>query len=177
MEVTAFVLRGTLALTLLGAGGAKLADLPALAEMLATLVGAPRRSRLLRPSAVGVSLLELALGLALLSGLAVAAVDASVCTVAAAFTVVVAVGLRRAPGARCRCFGSLSHGRFDSGGLYRAAAVLGAALLLAGIDRAAAVPYPSVGWPGLVVLALGAGFAVAAREAARALDVLERGRT
>jgi hypothetical protein len=164
--------KAILAVMLVVAGGAKLADLAGFAAALRLF--APRRMAgsaaaqpVLRRLALAVALGELALGMISLSCPAVGWVNPVVAVVGCGFVGVSVAGYAFHRGRSCRCFGALSQRRFDRAGIGRAiliAAAAGAAL--------ARVPAEAVRLgPGdrLLLLAAACLTAFAALTAARAL--------
>jgi len=128
--------KAILAVMLVVAGGAKLADLAGFAA--AVRLFAPRRlagsaaaQPALRRLALAVAVGELALGMISLSCPAAGWVNPVVAAAGGAFVGVSAAGYAFHRGRSCRCFGALSQRRFDRPGIARAiliAAAAGAAL-------------------------------------------------
>ncbi|HEX5293647.1 MAG TPA: MauE/DoxX family redox-associated membrane protein [Streptosporangiaceae bacterium] len=137
--------KALLAVMLLVAGGAKLADLDSFAASVRLFLprgrpGAPPAAAgLLTSSAtarrigLAVALAELGLGGASLAAPAVSPLNLTVLGAAGCFAAVSGIGFAFHRGRSCLCFGALSRRKFDPAGLIRA----GAVLALAG---AAAVP-------------------------------------
>jgi hypothetical protein len=93
---------------------------------------------LLSAIAVGVSLGELAVGLASLTLPAIAALNVLVFAIACAFVAVSGTGYAFHRGRSCRCFGALSQRKFDAAGVLRSAVIAGvAAVALAHVGAAA----------------------------------------
>jgi hypothetical protein len=140
--------KALLAVMLLVAGGAKLADLDSFAVSVRLFL--PRRHRTGSPTAGGlltspasarriawaVALAELGLGGASLAVPAIRALNLAVLATACCFAAVSGIGFAFHRGRSCRCFGALSGRRFDLAGLARAAAVAA----LAGLATAPAAP-------------------------------------
>ena len=133
--------KAMLAVMLLVAGGAKLADLAGFAASVRLFT--PRRvaasasaEPLLRWLALAVALGELALGTVSLTSPALGWLNPAILAVGCAFVAVSGAGYAFHRGRSCRCFGALSQRRFDRAGLARA--VLVAAL--AGVAMAAVPP-------------------------------------
>jgi hypothetical protein len=137
--------KALLAVMLLVAGGAKLADLDSFAASVRLFLprGRPRApppaAGLLMSSAtarrigLAVALAELGLGGASLAAPAISPLNLTVLGAAGCFAAVSGIGFAFHRGRSCLCFGALSRRKFDLAGLIRA----GAVLALAG---AAAVP-------------------------------------
>jgi hypothetical protein len=138
--------KALLAVMLLVAGGAKLADLDSFAASVRLFL--PRRRRPGAPPAaaglltspatarrigLAVALAELGLGGASLAAPAISPLNLAVLGAAGCFAAVSGIGFAFHRGRSCLCFGALSRRKFDLAGLIRA----GAVLALAG---AAAVP-------------------------------------
>jgi len=166
VDVLVLCAKTVLASLLIVAGGAKLSDPASFASTVRLFIPFRVAWPLLSAIAVGVSLGELAVGLASLTLPAITVVNALVFAVACAFVAVSAVGYAFHRGRSCRCFGALSQRKFDAPGLLRS-------VVTAGI---AAVALAHVGAPALqldatarVLLLAAAGLlAVAAFTAARA---------
>ena len=166
MNVLVLCAKTALACLLIVAGGAKLSDPASFASTVRLFIPFRVAWPLLSAIAIGVSLAELAVGLASLTLPAITVVNALVFAVACAFVAVSAVGYAFHRGRSCRCFGALSQRKFDAPGLLRS-------VVTAGI---AAVALAHVGAPALqldatarVLLLAAAGLlAVAAFTAARA---------
>jgi len=128
--------KAILAVMLVVAGGAKLADLAGFAAVLRLfaprrLAGSAAAQPALRRLALAVALGELALGMISLSCPAAGWVNPVVAAAGCAFVVVSVAGYAFHRGRSCRCFGALSQRRFDRAGIARAiviAAAAGAAL-------------------------------------------------
>lgn len=164
MPVAVLGAKALLAVMLLVAGGAKLADVDGFAASVLLFVPArllavgPVRSLLPRPSrpsgsaaaesrpvrvragarriAWAVALAELALGGASLAFPALLPLSLAVLAVAACFAAVSVLGFVFHRGRSCRCFGALSRRTFDRAALARAAVIAG----LAGLATTGAPP-------------------------------------
>jgi hypothetical protein len=138
--------KALLAVMLLVAGGAKLADLDSFAASVRLFL--PRRHRsgsspgaaslltsqaLARRIASAVALAELGLGGASLAAPAVWPLNLAVLATACCFAAVSGIGFAVHRGRSCRCFGALSRRKFDRAALARAGA-------LAALAGGAAVP-------------------------------------
>jgi hypothetical protein len=169
MQLIALGAKAALAVMLLVAGGAKLADLDSFAGTARLFL--PRRlpHRTQRWAALGVALAELATGGVSLSAPALRPVNLVVLGLGCAFVAVSAAGYVFYRGRACRCFGGLSRKTFDRPAILRAAAVVAVAVLALGHVPAAAT---RVGAVSEVLLGLAAALvAAAAFTAARALAV------
>jgi hypothetical protein len=155
-----------LAVLLLVAGGAKLADLPgfeAAVRMFLPGGGRPLGSA----AATAIAAAELAAGGASLCWPALGFVNVAVLALAVGFAVVAAAGYARRRGQPCRCFGALTRRAFGRRELGQSAAILAAAAI-AGTPVAQAT-IQLTGAAHLLLLC-GAGLtALAAFTAARAL--------
>jgi hypothetical protein len=134
--------KAILAVMLLVAGGAKVADLAGFAAALRLF--APRRvagsaagQRVLRRLALAVALGELALGAVSLTCPAAGWVNPVVAAAGCTFVVVSVAGYVFHRGRSCRCFGALSQRRFDRAGIARSVLIAAAAVAtLAGVPAA-----------------------------------------
>lgn len=135
--------KAVLAVMLLVAGGAKLADLAGFAAALRLftprrVAGSAAAQPLLRRLALSVALGELALGTVSLTCPAVAWVNPVVLAAGCAFVLVSVAGYAFHRGRSCRCFGALSQRRFDRAGIGRAVLIAAlAALAMAGVPAPA----------------------------------------
>jgi hypothetical protein len=141
MSVAILGAKAALAVMLLVAGGAKLADLAGFAASVRLF--APRRvagslsaQPLLRAVALVLAAAELGLGAASLASPALGGLNFAVLAVGCAFVAVSGAGYAFHRGRSCRCFGALSQRRFDLAGLARAVVIAAAAGL-------ATVPVPA----------------------------------
>jgi hypothetical protein len=125
--------KAALAVMLLVAGGAKLADLASFAAAVRLftprlftprrLAGSASAPPVLRAAALSIALGELALGGASLTSPALGWLNPAVLVVGCGFVAVSGYGYAFHRGRSCRCFGALSQRRFDPAGIGRAAAV------------------------------------------------------
>src|SRR6266567_1458924 len=119
LQVIVLLMRASLAALLVAAGAAKLADTRSFALTLLGL-GVPARQRLLtRGLALIIPLLEVGLGLAVVSGLWPPVINGAVLVLMGGFSAVVIIALRRKLHVACRCFGTLSDSQFSNKGLAR----------------------------------------------------------
>jgi hypothetical protein len=166
VDVLVLCAKTALACLLIVAGGAKLSDPASFASTVRLFI--PFRVAWPWPSAlaVGVSLGELAVGLASLMLPAITVLNALVFAIACAFVAVSAMGYAFYRGRSCRCFGALSQRRFDAAGVLRSAVTAGVAVVALVHVRAAALRLDAT---ARVLLFAAAGLlAVAAFTAARA---------
>lgn len=129
MPSIALTARLLLATVFLVAGFAKWRAPARLAVTLGALSGASLRVR--TAAARVVASVEVALGVWLVSGLAVAAAAVAASAVLVCFVTVVVVLARRAPGVPCGCFGESEHDTGVLSGVARNAALIAAAVVLA----------------------------------------------
>ncbi len=134
MSPLAAALKETLALVLVAAGAAKLADLPGFAAALSRLGVARAAGRF----ALFVCAVEVGLGLASFLYVWPEAINLAVLFCAGGFVAVNVYGILRLPDLRCRCFGTLSASRFGKASLARACAMVIAAAFVLWRD-----PYPT----------------------------------
>jgi hypothetical protein len=169
MDALILSAKSVLALVLLIAGGAKLADLPSFAATLRLFL--PRRLRLplVRVCAGAIAIAELALGAASLSSPTITWLNPIVFACSCAFVVVSAAGYAFFRGRSCQCFGALSGRKFDLLSVARTVALLALAAIAMFSVQPASV---QIGMPAKALLLTGAGFlALVTFTAARALDV------
>jgi methylamine utilization protein MauE len=128
----------SIAVLLLAAGGAKLADRPGFASNVRLFIPPALRlpHRVPAVLAVAIAVAELGAGAASLSAPQARWLNLAVVAIYAAFVVVWAVGFTKYRGRSCRCFGALSERGFTGAGLVRAVLLLAVAVL-------ATAPVPS----------------------------------
>ena len=173
IQITVLLIRAVLAAVLVAAGAAKLADTRSFAHTLIGLGVPARRKHLVRGLALAVPLLEIGLGLGLVSGLWPTVISGAVLVLMCSFSLVVLVALRKAPHVACRCFGALSDSQFSGKGLVRS--LLLTILAIVAFWSGNAYTPQLEGSPSTIVL-LVAGyllFAVAAAQAARTIATLK----
>lgn len=168
----ALAAKSLIAVMLLVAGGAKLAD-PASFAAAVRLFVSFRVPRLIIPSiAVGVALAEIALGVASLSWPAVGWLNPVVFALVCGFVAVSGAGYVFHRGMSCRCFGALSRRKFDAMGVLRSIAI---AAVAAAALRMVPPALVHVGVAGhLLLLLAGLMVALAAFTAAGSLAVGRR---
>ena len=137
MDVLILCAKTAVACLLIVAGGAKLSDLASFASTVRLFIPFRVAWPLLSAIAAGVSLGELAVGLASLAFPAVTALNAVVFAIACAFAAVSGVGYAFHRGRSCSCFGALSRRKFDAAGVLRSTVIAGiAAVALAHVGTA-----------------------------------------
>jgi hypothetical protein len=119
VQIIVLLIRALLAAVLVAAGAAKLADTRSFAATVVGLGIPARRKRLVRGLALAIPLLEMGLGLGLVSGLWSTGINGAVFVLLGGFSLVVLIALRKAPNVACRCFGALSDSQFSRKGLAR----------------------------------------------------------
>lgn len=122
--------RALLAVLLVTAGAAKLADTQGFARTLVGLGLSLGHHSLVRGLALAIPLLELGLGIGLISGLYPEVMDSAALAIFACFTLVVLISVLRTNSVTCRCFGALSDTQFTGWGLLRNIVYTGLALLV-----------------------------------------------
>ena len=173
MQVIVLLIRASLATVLVMAGSAKLADTRSFAATFMGLGVPARRAFLLRGFALIIPLMELGLGIAMVSGLWSGIINEAVLVLLASFSIVVFIALRRKLHVVCRCFGTLSDSQFTGRGLLRSLFLT----VLAGVVFWSGNTYPLQlnASPGATAL-LVAGFllfALAAMQAAKTIAVIK----
>lgn len=168
MDVLTLGSKSALAVMLLIAGGAKFADLASFAATVRLFVPYRAPWLVIRRSAMGVALVELAVGAASLSWPPASWLNLFVFVLGCAFVVVSVVGYVFHRGRSCLCFGALSQRKFDALGILRAAVILAvAAIAMFGVRPAT----PQVGVEASAMLAVAAVLiAITAFTAAKALS-------
>lgn len=166
MDVLVLCAKTALACVLIVAGGAKLSGPAGFASTVRLFIRLRVAWPLLSAIAVGVSLGELAVGLASLTLPAITALNALVFAIACAFVAVSAMGYAFYRGRSCRCFGALSQRRFDAAGVLRSAVTAGVAAVALAHVRAAALQLDTT--TRVLLLAAAGLLALAAFTAAKA---------
>jgi hypothetical protein len=155
LQLAVLSAKASIAVLLLAAGGAKLADLAGFAATVRLFVPGPARA-LAAVIAAG----EVAAGAASLSMPAVGWLNPAVLVICCCFLVVWAVGYVRHAGRPCRCFGALSRRGFTVAGIGR-----GAGLALMAAAATVSVPEAAIQLSLLTRLGLLAGGALVAMAA------------
>lgn len=173
LQVTVLLIRASLAAVLVAAGAAKLADTRSFATTLMGLGVPARRALLLRGLALIIPLVEVGVGIGVVSGLWSAVMNSAVLVLMCGFSLVVLFALRKKLNVACRCLGILSDSQFSGKGLARS---LFLTLLAVVIFWSGNTYSPQFhGPPGAIIL-LVAGyllFALAAAQAAKSIAVLK----
>jgi hypothetical protein len=159
--------KSVLAVMLVFAGGAKLADVAGFAVTMRLFLPWQPPRAVVRGGAVSVAGGEFLLGAASLSSPSVRWLNLVIFAVALLFVGVAAVGYVLYRGRSCRCFGALSQRKFDALGVLRSVAVAAVAAVAMAAVRPAAV---HVGGTERALLAVAAILlALAALAAARSV--------
>jgi hypothetical protein len=127
MDVLVFGAKTTLAVMLLVAGGAKLADLTGFAAVVRLFLPMRAVAPGYQYTAAAVAFAEIILGGASLAFPAATWINQVVVAVACAFVVVSVTGFARHRGKSCRCFGALSRRKFDVAGIVRSSLIVAVA--------------------------------------------------
>jgi hypothetical protein len=171
--VTAVVLasKAAIAVLLLAAGGAKLADLAGFAAAIRLFVPARAAARLPqapRAVAIAIAAAELIAGAVSLCWPAVGWINLAVLALACGFAAVAGLGYARHRGRPCQCFGALTRRGFSARTLVQALVIVATAALACHRVEPAAQLKLDVGMHVLLLAAAGL-MAGAARTAAKAL--------
>jgi len=129
MDVFILAAKSALAVMLLVAGGAKLADVPGFAGTVRLFI--PRRvsGQMREGIAVGIASIELLAGAVSLSAPGWSWVNVAVLALGCVFVAVSLVGYALYRGRSCRCFGALSRRKFDLVAILRSAVIAGLAAI------------------------------------------------
>jgi hypothetical protein len=174
--VTALALaaKAALAVLLLAAGGAKLADRAGFAAAIRLFAPSRPQARvhaLVPAVAVAIIMAELIAGAVSLCWPAAAWANLAVLVLACGFVTVAGVGYARFRGRPCRCFGALTRRSFSVRGLFQSIVILAAATLAM---RPVGQGPVAIGLTARLLLLAAAGLmALAARTAAKALATSE----
>jgi hypothetical protein len=169
VDVLTLSAKSALAVMLLVAGAAKLADLPSFTATVRLFVPYRAPAAVVRGTTLGIAVVELALGAASLSSPAAAWLNAVIVVLAAAFVAVSAFGYAFYRGRSCRCFGALSRRKFDVTAIFRSAVITAVAVAAMSGVRPASVQVGAAA--RVLLLAAACVLALAAFTAAEALAV------
>ena len=173
LQVVVLLIRASLAAVLIAAGAAKLADIRGFATTLVGLGVPIHQGLLLRGLAHVIPLLEVGLGLAVVSGFWPGIVNGALLVLFISFSIVVIVALSRKLHVACRCFGTLSDSQFTGKGLARSLLLT----VLAGVIFWSGMMYPlPFNGPPWAIILLVIGFllfALVAAQAAKTIAVLK----
>jgi len=173
LQIVLLLCRASLAAVLLAAGTAKLADTRSFAATLIGLGVPARRQLLVRGLAFIFPLVEVILGIAIVTGLWPTIINSLVLMLMCGFSLVIVVALRRKLQVACRCFGMLSDSQFSARGLARSLFLTLLAVLVFWGGRLYSLQL--TGSPAAILL-LVAGFllfALAAAQAAKTIAELK----
>ena len=170
-EVVLTILQAGVALVVLSAGSAKLADVRGFATTVSTL-GVPRAWS--ARTARGVALAEIGVGALALAGIAGRVVGVLLLALTVGFVAVTIFALRWRPQARCRCFGALSESRFGPISLVRSVLLAAAAaVVVVGGHGTTGLTYGPL--ESVLLLAIAALFAVGCAAASTAVALMRKG--
>lgn len=172
MDVLILGAKSVVAVMLLIAGGAKLADVAGFAATIRLFLPWQPPRAVVRGLAVSVAAAEFLLGAASLSSPSARWLNPVIFAVTLLFVAIAAVGYAFYRGRSCRCFGALSQRKFDALGVLRGGAIAAvAAVAMSGVPSAAV----QVGATERALLAVAAMLlALAALAAARSLGTSHR---
>jgi hypothetical protein len=154
MLIAGLACKAIIAVTLLAAGGAKLADLPGFAATVRLFVPRHPAAPAPRAVAIGIAAGEIAVGAASLSSPRAGWLNVVVLAVCLGFLSVSVIGYFRHRGRACHCFGALSVRTFSLAGIARAALLAIAAGVAIGPVRAQVVAVGVAGQLGLLAAAV-----------------------
>lgn len=170
--VVVFSVRALLAATLVVAGIAKLTDREGFTRTLIELGVSARKGGLSRTLAILVPLIELSLGLLVVSGLWPILANTAMLFLMLLFSGMIIFALRKAPNALCQCFGALSSTRFSRNLLLRNIALTVLALFV--LSSSLVLPFEGVSlWLILVLIAEYLVLAVVAAHAVRVVEEIK----
>jgi uncharacterized membrane protein YphA (DoxX/SURF4 family) len=173
LQIIIFLGRASLAAVLVAAGAAKLADMQSFATTLRGLGMPVRQEPLSRGLALIVPLIELVLGIAIVSGLWPTVINGIAFVFMGSLSLVVLIALRKKLTVSCRCFGMLSDSQFSGKGLARSLLLTLLALVVFWEGRASSLRFDA---PPVAVLILVAGFllfGLAAGQAAKSIAAIK----
>ena len=165
--------RAILAITLLAAGGAKLADAGRFRQTLADLGLLKGASA--RVGALLIAAVEMAIGGLAIMALWMIIIDVLLLAMTSLFFAVAVFGALRRPGLACRCFGSLSMASFGARSVIRAGILLVLAVIVRFGDGGALSAYHVPTGIAAAMAAASLLFAAACTHAARGVEMVQRG--
>ena len=127
MDVLVLAAKSGLALMLVVAGAAKLAEVSSFAATVQVFTPISTSARITESLASALATLEVLLGGTSLAFPSIAAVNWLVLAAGCAFLTVSLIGYLRHRGMSCRCFGQLSNRTFDAAGVMRSLVIVGLA--------------------------------------------------
>ncbi len=119
MPIVALLIRGFLAAVLVVSGAAKLADIQSFTTTLVGLGFPAEQKYLVRKLSLLIPLIEVCIGIMLVSGFLQTIINGILLLVMCCFSVTVIIALQKRLHVECKCFGSLSDSQFNSKGLVR----------------------------------------------------------
>jgi len=138
MDVLVLGAKTALAVMLVVAGGAKLADLTGFAAVVRLFLPVRALAPVYKYIAAAVAFAEIILGGVSLAFPAATWINVVVLAAACAFVVASVTGFARHRGKSCRCFGALSRRRFDVPGIVRSSLIVALAVVAtAGVSPSA----------------------------------------
>jgi hypothetical protein len=171
VEVAVLGCKASIAVMLIAAGGAKLADLPGFAVTARLFVPSRlRASQLPARLALAIAGGEIVAGVASMALPAIGWLNLAVLAICCCFLAVWTTGYVRHRGRACRCFGALSHRGFTAAGIARAACLVAAAAVATSTVPAVAIrlsPATTLGLLACGVLLAAATFSAAAAASVR----------
>lgn len=173
VQILLFMGRAFLATVLVAAGAAKLADRQSFATTLRSLGMPVRQEALIQGLALLVPLIELALGVAIVSGLWPTVINGLAFVLMAGLSIVVVIALRKKLNVSCRCFGMLSDSQFSGKGLVRSVLLTLLALLVFWGGIAYSLRFVA---PPVAIVLLDAGFllfGLTAGQAAKSIALIK----
>lgn len=173
LQIVLLLCRASLVAVLIAAGAAKLADTRSFAATLKGLGIPARQEWLVRGLAFIFPLVEVILGITIVTGLWPTVVNSLVLVLMCGFSLVVMVALRKKLHVACRCFGMLRESQFSARGLVRSLFLTLLAVVVFWGGRAYALQFSG---SLLAILLLVAGFllfAIAAAQAAKTIALLK----
>ena len=174
MTTVILAVKAVLAVMLLAAGAAKLADVSGFTTTLRLFAPPPLRGVTLRAAGVAIAGAELLIGATSFAFPELAVVNALVLAAGCAFVIASTLGYVLHRGAACRCFGQLSHRAFDAAAVGRSLGIAGlAAIVVAATISPGAVRLTAAAH--VLLAAAAALLAVATFTAARVLGAMNGG--
>jgi hypothetical protein len=170
MENAALIAKAAVAVILIVAGGAKLADIPGFTTTVRIFVPVRTSKAVSTVFARALSLLELGLATGSLAFPRIIAFDIAIFILCCMFVVVSVYGYIFHHGRSCRCFGALTARTFDGEGIGRSALMAGLAGFVVADIQPAAATADLTGTILLIVSIVVVGFA--SYTAARCLKVV-----
>jgi uncharacterized membrane protein YphA (DoxX/SURF4 family) len=174
LDIALLAGRAFLAMILVIAGAAKLVDRDGFTLTLIGLGLSARTGQLARVAALLIPLMELGLGLWVVSGVTPMTANVATLALMAAFSIVIGFAALRVPNTACRCFGALSDSRFGYKLLLRSLGLTLIALLVSQFSMTSPRAYAASWWVIVILVTEYLALAVISMRAVGVVNELKK---